>query len=492
MRNKVLILGGGISGLSASIYLKSKGFDVELFEQNEKLGGKANEIVSNGFRFDTGPSLITMPFVIENLFQIANKNVDEFLTIKKLKILCKYFFDDGSNFSAHSDPESLFNEFENFTNEPHTVLKDYLNRAKRIYDLTAEMFLFNSIHELKNLINNRSLNTLYHLNELYLFKTVHQMNASFFRNSKIVQLFDRYATYVGSNPYRTPATFNIIQHVEYNLGGFTIDGGIYNLVKALEKLAREIGVNIFTNSKVDKILTKNNRIAGIYVNGEKFEGNVVLSAMDVYHTFSLIDNFDTAEFRRYKKLELSNSALVFYWGVKVNSENLTMHNIIFSSNYKKEFDQIFDSKLIPDDPTIYIYISSKHNKEDAPVDCENWFVMINVPSSINIFDRINIETIRKKIFEKISKTLGIDISNKIVFEDILYPEKIQKLTSAIKGSLYGPASHSPISIFLRQKNKSSSVEGLYFCGGTAHPGGGIPLVILSAKIASELISKNLK
>ncbi len=493
MGNKVLILGGGISGLAASIYLASKGFDVELFEKNEKFGGKANELVSNSFRFDTGPSLITMPFVIDELFQSVNKNLSDFLKINRLEILCKYFFSDGSEFIAYSNKEKLLAEFENFSNVSQKKFEQYLSSTKRIYDLTADIFLINPIHELKILFNKKSFRTLLHLNELQLFKTMHEMNQSFFENKKLIQLFDRYATYVGSDPHQTPATFNIIQHVEYNLGGFTIDGGIYNLVRALEKLAVEVGVKLHKNSKVEKIFVNNKRVKGILVNGNEIESNIVLSAMDVLYTYSLMDKVNSREYNRYKKLELSSSALVFYWGVKINSESLTMHNIIFSNDYRKEFQQIFRDKVIPDDPTIYIYISSKHNMNDAPENHENWFVMINVPSKIELFREIEISNkIKENLIKKIANVVGIDISDKIVFEEILDPRKINFLTSSVEGALYGPASHSILSIFFRQRNKSSSISGLYFCGGTAHPGGGIALVILSAKIASELIAKSQK
>ncbi len=488
MKKQIAIIGSGFGGLSVSIYLALKGFDVTIFEKNSQVGGKASEIISNGFRFDGGPTLITMPFVLQDLFLSAGKDLDKYISLRKKDLVCRYFFSDGSIFNEYSNKEKLLEEFEKFTNEKKDNLIKYLNYSKNIYDLTAELFLFSPFLNFKNFFNTKGLRTLFNLYKIDPFRTVHNANESFFSSKKIVQYFDRYATYNGSNPYYAPATLNIIPFVEIELGGFYSEGGVYRIVENLSELAKEIGVKIFTNSEVEKILFNNKKVKGLKVNGIEKRYDIVISNADLFYTYqNLIGEVKSKEPERYIKQELSTSAVIFYFGVKVKSTNLEMDNILFSGNYEKEFHQLFVEKIIPDDPTIHIHISSKKNKTDAPEGFENWYVMINVPSVKN--QKIDVDKVKKIIFDKIKQMTGLIIEDKIVVEEIQTPKILEERTSSLFGSLYGPASNNRYSAFLRQKNKSSVYDGLYFCGGTVHPGGGIPLVILSGKITAELIQR---
>jgi phytoene desaturase len=488
MKKRVAIIGSGIGGLSASIYLARDGFDVTIFEKNSFLGGKSGEIVANRFRFDTGPTLVTMPFVLEELFLFTGKNLSDHISLKKKEIVCKYFYPDGSVFNEYSNKEKLIDEFENFTGEKKDNLIKFLNYSKRIYDLTAELFLFNPFLDLKNFLNPKGFKTLLNFHQIDPFRTIHKANSSFFNSSKIIQLFDRYATYNGSNPYKAPATLNIIPFVEIEFGGYHSQGGIYRIVEKLAELAKEVGVKIFASSEVEKILINKTNVEGLKVNGLEAPFDIVISNADLYYTYcNLIGKTNSREPERYIKQELSTSAIIFYFGVKGVSNNLEMDNILFSEKYESEFNQLFVEKLIPADPTVHIHISAKENKTDAPEDFENWYVMINAPSVENL--KFEISEVKKNILTKIKKMTGIDLENKIVFEAYQTPETLEKRTSGLFGSLYGPSSNSRYSAFLRQKNKSSVYNGLYFCGGTVHPGGGIPLVILSGKITADLIRR---
>jgi phytoene desaturase len=488
MKKRVAIIGSGFGGLSASIYLAQKGFDVTIFEKNSKVGGKASEIVFSGFRFDTGPTLITMPFVLRDLFSVAGKDLENYLSLTKKDLICKYFFPDGSIFNEYSEREKLYEEFEKFTGEPEEKLFKYLNYSKNIYDLTADLFLFSSFLDFNNFFNLKGLRTFFNLFKIDPFRTIHKANESFFNSKKIIQYFDRYATYNGSNPYKAPATFNIIPFVELELGGFYSKNGVYQIVEKLSELAKEIGVKIFTNSAVEKILIEQKKVTGLKVNGIEEHFDINISNADLFYTYkNLIGDLKSKEPKRYISQELSTSAVIFYFGIKVKSTNLELDNILFSQDYKKEFHQLFVEKVVPDDPTIHIHISSKVNKNDAPEGFENWYVMINAPSIAN--QKIEIRSVRNIILNKIKQMTGLTIEDKIVFENFQTPEILEERTSSLFGSLYGPSSNSLYSAFLRQKNKSRIYEGLYFCGGTVHPGGGIPLVILSGKITSELIQR---
>lgn len=490
---KFVVIGAGLGGLSAAARLAAKGNEVHIFEKNSDAGGKASQFYEKGFRFDTGPSLFTMPFVLTELFNECGENLDNYLSLRKLEIVCRYFFNDGTIINSYSDIDKFGEEISKKTIDSKEKLNDFFNYSKTIYDLTADLFLFNSPLNLKTLFNIKAFKTLLNIQKIDLFRSVHHAVSSFFNDKKLIQLFDRYATYNGSNPFESPATLNIIPYVEYFPGSYLPVGGIYSITNALKRLAEKKGVIFHFNSNVEKIILRNRSAVGIKVNGEDVLCDKVISNVDVNITFkNLLNDISTIESKRYKKLKPSLSGLVFYWAVDNQFPQLETHNIIFSENYKKEFDQLTKQKIIPDEPTIYIYVSSKLNIDDAPIGKENWFVMINVPYDDGQNWDNEISVARKNVIEKINKTLNTNIEQYILFEKILTPKELEEKTGAYRGSIYGISSDKRTSAFLRQQNKSRTIKNLYFCGGSAHPGGGIPLVILSGKIVSDIIQSELK
>lgn len=488
MKKKICVIGAGLGGLSAAIRLANKGFEVDLYEQNSAPGGKAGEINERGYRFDTGPSLLTMPQVIKDLFSECGETIEDYLSINRLELICKYFYPDGSIINAYSDQDKFGKEIDEKTSDNSASLNKYLTYCKTIYELAGDLFLTKDPTSISTYLNSKALKTLMNVGKIDPFRTINKANESFFKDQRLVQLFNRYATYNGSNPYLAPATLNIIPHVEYNQGSFIPVGGIYSISKALNKLAEKKGVNTFLNQKVDEIILENKEVKAIKVNDKIIKYDKIISNVDVNFTFkNLIKNFESRESRRYEKKLPSFSGLVFYWGIKKEFPELETHNILFSKDYRKEFDDLFNNKTIHNDPTVYIYISSKLNKGDAPTGKENWFVMVNAPHIQNQNWESEIKSARKNVVKKINNFLNTDIESLIEFEKIMSPVDIQNRTGSYLGSIYGISSNDKFAAFMRQSNKSKTVKNLYFCGGSAHPGGGIPLVILSGKIVSDII-----
>jgi phytoene desaturase len=489
-KKNIGIIGAGIGGLATSLLLAAKGYDVHLYEKNNYVGGKISSIENNGFRFDTGASLLTMTNVLIDFFSEIGQNIDDFLKINKLNIITKYFYPDNSEIIAYQDFNEFAREIESKTIDKKTDLKKYFQYSEKIYDLTAELFIFKEFRNINNLFSKKGLKTLINVFKIDPFRTIHQANSSFFKDTKTIQLFDRYATYNGSNPYQAPATLNIIPFVEYKLGGYYLDGGMIELVNAFSSLIEKTNVNLHLNSNVEQIIVSGNYVDGIIVNGEFKKHDLIVSNSDVNFTFKqLLPNLSSSEAKRNTKNEVSSSALVFYWGIKDNFPELETYNIIFSENYEHEFFQIFKEKQVPNDPTIYIYISSKFNQNDAPNNSENWFVMINTPEhNEQNWDEIVIKT-KEIILNKIEKTLNKNIRNLILNENILTPLDLLNKTNSYKGSIYGISSNSRSAAFMRQTNKSKSFKNLFFVGGSVHPGGGIPLVISSSRIVANLITK---
>jgi len=495
MQRRVAVIGSGLGGLTTALLLSRKGFSVKVFEMANIPGGKANSLRINNFRFDTGPSLITMPFVLEEVFKISGYNLIDYLTLIKLETICKYFYSDKTVIKAYSNLEKFSKEIENKTSDGSDSLKKYFEYCKNIYDLTTEIFLLDSPTNPQNLLRIKSIKSLLNLKSIDVFRTVDEANKSFFNDPKTIQLFNRYATYSGSNPYSAPATLNTIQHVEYGLGSYICEGGVYRIVEVLLNLCKENGVQFLFNSKVEKINFLGNRVTTIdYINNggisttESFD--VVVSNADVNLTYkNLLEDATSRAAKRYESLEPSLSAIVFYWGLEGNYPELETHNIIFSDSYEKEFKEIFELKKCPSDPTIYIYISSKFNKSDAPEGFENWFVLVNAPYISGQDWKEEVRQMRTKVINRINSMFKIDLNKLIVEEEVLTPEKIESQTGSRLGSIYGISSNSRSAAFLRQQNRSKVYRGLYFCGGSAHPGGGIPLVILSGKLAAEQVYK---
>jgi phytoene desaturase len=492
MNKSVIVIGAGLGGLAAAIRLAKLGFKVTIYEKNSRPGGKMNEKTLAGFRFDTGPSLLTMPEVIEDLFQFCGLDVADYLKLIKIEPTCRYFFDDDTSIDTYTDFDKMLNILREKSADQEANYKNFLTYVSKLYNYAAEIFLYTPIHELKLVARKITIKDLLKLGKLDAFSTVHKRTMTYFNDPRLVQIFDRFATYNGSDPFQAPATLNIIAHVELNQGGYYIRGGMYRLVDSLVNLCKELKVEINYNSPVTKILSEQQLTTGVRVNGEKIESDFVICNVDVVNAYEqLIDGFEHRK-KKLKKLEPSLSGMVFLWGIKGNFDQLSQHNIFFSRDYRQEFQQLFGNKAAPNDPTVYIAITSREDPDHAPQNHENWFVLINMPYLNEGQDwKTVVPQMRKAIIERLMK-VGVDVSNSIVHEEVLTPLDFMKIYNANRGSIYGISSNKQFSAFLRPPNRSRELKNLFFVGGSTHPGGGIPLVLLSAKLVSEMIISKLK
>jgi phytoene desaturase len=487
---KAAVIGSGIAGIASALRLRHQGFDVEVFEKNSYTGGKIHSKQLNEYRFDLGPSLFTLPHLVEELFELFGKKPNKHFEYITKQTICNYFWDDGSSFSVSANEEKFVEEASVFFQEPKEKLKKYLDNSRKKYDLTAPLFLEKSLHKLNSFLNSETLKALFAINSFDLNKSLDEVNQNYFSNPKLVQFFNRFATYNGSSPYKTPGIMSMIPHLEMHLGTYLPIKGMHDISQSLTRLAKDVGIKFHLNSNITKIETQQDEVKAIYVDDTPIDFDVIVCNMDVYSAYkSFLKDMPKPE--KTLRQERSSSALIFYWGINKRFKQLDLHNIIFSNDYKKEFEHIFDKKYFFEDPTIYINITSKHIESDAPKGCENWFVMVNGPT--NEGQNWNEQTtyIREKIINKINKNLKTNIQNHIEVEMVLTPELIEKQTSSYQGSLYGTSSNNKFSAFLRHPNFSSHLKNLYFCGGSVHPGGGIPLSLLSAKIVSSLTKSHI-
>lgn len=485
MKKRAIVIGSGIGGLAAAIRLSVKGYQVAVFEKNSSAGGKLSSFDVGGYRFDFGPSLFTMPSYVDELFDLANKEAGKYYEYISLPEACRYFFSDGTRFVAPTDPEDFAKTASTtFGVDPQRIIK-YFDYNKKIFNKSGRIFLTKSVHKLKTFLNADALNAAAQSYVIELFRSMNHANEKAFDNEKLTQLFNRYATYNGSNPYKAPAILNSISVLEHLHGTYFPKGGMSAITNALYRLSLDLGVAFHFDSLVEEISYEDKSIKGIRSGGLDYNAELVVSNMDIHFTYDrLLPKFNGGNF--YTKRDKSSSAVIFYWGISKKFKEIGLHNIFFTENYEEEFQYIFDRKTIYFDPTIYINNTSVFNPDDAPAYGANWFVMVNVPAK----EDMKINALREYVLSKLSKELGEDIRPLIEEERIVTPEIIESETLSHKGALYGSNSNTWVNAFIRHPNFSSKLKGLYFVGGSVHPGGGIPLCLLSAKIATEFIHEN--
>lgn len=482
---KAIIIGAGIGGIATAVRLALKGYEVNVLEANNTFGGKMQEFWLGKYRFDAGPSLFTLPQLVDELFEAAGRSPKDYFTYSRLDPITHYFWPDGSHVKAFAEPATFADEVNKELGVPTDSVLKALEKSKRLYTGTADTFLQKSLHRLDTYLSPDVLKALGCLSDLGLTTTMHQANAKQFSDPRFVQLLDRFATYNGSDPYQAPGTLNIIPHLEHNLGAFYPEGGIYAIASSLVRLAEELGVTFKYNARVTQILTDGKQVTGVATSTGKYKADVVVSNMDVVPTYRRLLPQHTAPEKTLQQPR-SSSALIFYWGIKRSFPQLHVHNIFFSQDYKSEFEHIFKYKTVSPDPTVYINITSKADPTDAPTGSENWFVMVNVPHNQGQDWAELTSFTRQAVLQKLSAILQTDVEALIEEEQLLDPLLIESKTSSFGGALYGSSSNNRMAAFLRHPNFSSKLTGLYFCGGSVHPGGGIPLCLLSAKIVGEL------
>ena len=483
------IIGAGVAGLAAAVRLAVAGHSVTVFEAAASFGGKMQQFsLPGGYRFDAGPSLFTLPALVDDLFRLAGRRPEDYFRYERLDPITRYFFSDGTRVAAWADTAKFAGEIEEKLGTPAKQVREFLGQSGRSYEATAGTFLHKSLHKAGTYFSRETLKAVAALPALGLTGTMHRRHAAAFQDPRLVQLFDRFATYNGSDPYQAPATLSLIPHLEHGIGAFYPEGGIYAIAQSLHRLAEELGVTFRFEEPVEEILTENNRVTGLRTSQGSYNFPLVVSNMDVVPTYRRLLPHQPAPERTLAQPR-SSSALIFYWGIGAKFAELDLHNIFFSADYKAEFDAIFQQKTVAPDPTVYVNITSKKTDDDAPAGHENWFVMVNVPHDQGQDWAELTRQTRAAVLSKLSRTLGRDIEPLIRAEKTWTPPGIAQDTSSFGGALYGSSSNNALAAFLRHPNFSRRLPGLYFCGGSVHPGGGIPLCLLSAKIATDLINK---
>ena len=497
--NRVIVVGGGLGGLATACTLAARGYAVVLCDKNDWTGGKAAVHEEAGFRFDMGPTILTIPAVLKRIFDEANQPLETALDLVPLDQQWRSFFTDGTTLDLHADVELMKKELEKFS--PGSGAGDgyarFMDLAEKLHKISDDFFFWKSIGGLKDMFDPKRSVTVSMLREVMRMRPGHSVAGtvrSYVPDSRAAQMLDHYTQYVGSCPESSPAVLCGIAHMQSNDGVWYPRGGTGAVPKALTKLALSLGVEIRTNTAIRQIIVKNNRAVGVLTaDGETIRGGAVFSNSDSVRTHQeLLDGRPQKRFLGRRNYEPACSGVVLYLGLDRRYEQLLHHNFVFSDDPHKEFDAIYRKCEPAPDPTCYVCAPAVTEPEVAPPGCESLYVLVHTPYLRPHHKWSDmLPAYRDRIIEKLKQTAGLeDIEQHIVVEKALTPQDIQDRYHVLDGAIYGLASHGRFLGAFKPANRSPDVEGLYMAGGSAHPGPGMPMVLMSGWIAGDCVDQD--
>jgi phytoene desaturase len=491
--NFAVVIGAGVGGLAVAARLAAQGWSVTVFEQADTVGGKLGVYEREGFRFDTGPSIVTMPQVFRKLFNDTGAPLDSVLQLRRLDPIARYRFADGTWLDAAASDDEFLANVEAMRAGNGVEMRKFLGRSAAIWDATHETYLENELTRRDLLVQSRRVRDLI---TIAPWQTMRSLAKRRLDDPRLVSFVDRYATYTGSDPRRAPAALASIPHVERAFGGWYIEGGLRELASALEKRCRELGVVIKTAADVSQVLVSDGRATGVVVGGENVEADVVVANADARHLYAdLLRGASVPRvLERVQRPQPSLSGFVICLAVHGETPNLAHHTVLFPDRYDDEFDDLFGAMpRAVRNPTIYA--SVPRDSRVAPVGHEAWFVLVNAPrhtpgdpsAGVDWNQPGFADTYADGILDLMAER-GVDIRDRVLWRELRTPADLEARTRAVGGSIYGTSSNGAKAAFLRPANRSP-FAGLYLVGGSSHPGGGLPLVTLSAQIVAKMIGR---
>ncbi len=494
---KISVVGAGIGGMSAAARLAKQGHQVTVFENSDQSGGKCRTEWFGDYAFDTGPSLLTLPAVFRDLFLKTGKRIEHVLDISPVDPAFNYNFADGSKvtFPNLSNPKTYQEIEKSFGISASQSWRQIIERSEKMWEASRDSFIESELTSIWPLLLRKNL--INQINQISPFTSLRSLSEKLNLDPHLKMIIDRYATYTGSDPRSAPAVLLTIAFVESTFGAWHIKGGIGQLSVALEQRCRDVGVDFQFKSLVTKIVVERNKVEGLVLSdGKTIKSDLVVSNSDAEYTFNSLIGSEVSSARgERRKLKAATKSLAGFSlllgldNSKSKPVDVDHHNVYFPENYDLEFDQIFTQKVPVTDPTIYL-CAPKDSSMVKGADKEAWFVLVNAPrhEPESGWDwKDGGQEYAQKIISKMDD-LGLNVTNRLDFMEYRTPADLENYAMAPGGSIYGTSSNSPVSAFLRARNRSK-VKGLFCVGGSAHPGGGLPLVGISAEIVAKAIGK---
>ena len=481
---EVVVVGGGVGGLAAAIRLGAAGHLVTVLERNDVVGGKLASRERDGFSFETGPSLLTLPGVFEELFALGGTSLADAVDLVRLDPICRYRFADGSTFDTRDRAEDTEGALDGWSPGSGRAWRTLYERGLRTWDIAERTFLAGPMDSPADM--GRRMRSPRDLVQIDGLRTLHGLAERSLHDTRLVQYLDRYATYSGSSPYRAPATLACIPAIEQSFGAWYICGGLSRLADALAAVVTDLGVSIRTATEVVSIMQRAGRVTGVVLaDGEELRADIVVADADAHHLYTDLVP-DRSRLRRLARAGRSSSGFALLAGVDGRTDHLAHHNVSFPASYRPEFDALFRDGQPVADPAVYLCCSSVTDAGQAPNDCENWFVLVNAPSGGRIDWTAAAPRYQDHLLEVMARR-GWDLSGRLRFVEAITPDDIALRYRSHGGAIYGTSSNGRAAAFLRPGNRGP-LGGLYLVGGSSHPGGGLPLVAISARIVADLVA----
>ena len=488
MTKKVIVVGSGFGGLASALRLKAKGYDVTLIEKHPDLGGRARVFKKGNFIYDGGPTVITAPYLFEELFSLFNKKISDYVEIVPLNLWYRFVFDDGKTFDYSGNEKSMEKEIKKFSNEDFKGYNELVNFTEKIFnkgftDLSDKPF------------NNLSfmLKQVPALLKLKSYKSVYKLVSNYISSEKLRRVFSMHPLLVGGNPFTTTSIYALILFLEKKWGIHYSMGGTGKVVKALEKLMLEEGIKIIKDSEVTEIITENKSVKSVKINNSKIiECNYVVCNSDPPNVYKNLikskNNYGFLFKQKMKRMDYSMGLFVYYFGSKKQYENVAHHTIYFGKTYEKHLEKIFENKILSDDISYYLHRPSATDPNMAPDGQDAFYVLVPVPNNLSNINWSNEgERFKNLILDKMDKSVLPDIKKNVVNDFYLTPDYFEKDLSTLHGSGFSIQPKFSQSAYFRFHNQSEIFENLYFVGAGTHPGAGMPGVISSAKVLDKIL-----
>ncbi|MCL6601930.1 MAG: phytoene desaturase [Paenibacillus sp.] len=490
MKSKAVIIGAGFGGLSCAVTLASKGWDVTVLERQPHPGGKLQRMESGGYTFDRGPSTITMPHVFRSIYELAGVSMEDYVQLYELEPRTRNIFSDGARVDLSRNTEFMKDQIAVYSPEDAARYSDFMAEAAVLYRLSEKQFLNRLMLSWQDKISPTLVRDLLRVRP---FRSLHSLLLRYFRHPNTLAMLGRYATYVGSSPYDSPSIFAMLGYLETEEGIYGVKGGTYKLVEGLVALAERLGVHIITDTEVNAISVVNGIAQGVDTSKGFFSAKTVIAGGDVLsiNRMLLPERLrPRMSDRKIAKYEPSLSGFVTLAGVPRRYDELLHHTVFYPEQYETEFRDIFVRKQPPQDPTVYICYSGYSEPGMAPEGGSNLFILANAPYVNGSCDwGEESSSYGRRILSMLAGHGITGIEKGDVFQHYT-PQNIADDTLAYKGAIYGISSNSARQTFSRPGNRSADVKGLWYVGGTTHPGGGTPIVSLSGRLVGEHIAKH--
>ena len=486
-----IIVGGGIGGMATAAMLAKAGYKVTLVEKNASLGGRANFFSAEGFNFDMGPSWYLMPDVFEHFFKLLGENVNDHLTLQRLDPSYRIAFRGSDKIiDMTSDVRRDSQTFESLETGSGKALQTYLDKSKYQYDIAINYFMYKNYDTILDFINRQ---TLVEGRRLHVFEKMHNYVSRYFKTDITQKIMEYQLVFLGSSPYNTPALYNIMSHIDFNMGVFYPKGGIYSIITALENIGRKHGAEYLTSSPAASITIKSGRATAVVLkDGRTLNADLVVSNADIHHTeMKLLPPAARSHSEAYwKKRTLAPSAFIMYLGIKGKIPSLVHHNLSFCQDWKKNFNEIFDDPQLPNDPSYYVCAPSVTDPTVAPKGHENLFILVPVASGVMPSDK-ELEAYGNKILGLLAKDFKIpDLQDRIVYQRTYTSKDFVSDYNALGGSALGLAHTIKQTAIFRPNNVSRKVKNLYYVGANTNPGIGMPICLISAELVYKRITGN--